>query len=180
MRCWLLSFFAVPAWSLLASVVVGCFLPVTPGCTLEDSLPGDDGFLTVQLVGRRVASSVYIDQAGKSRFHPDATVWLLSTPGLCRTVPLQDFSRMKESWNTLQALPGERPGERPERPFLAILWIEGDRTRSFFLKPGDLHRSNQLEKTLDLTLRVVEETYGNRFVRELRAAGLESLLPEPP
>jgi hypothetical protein len=171
---------------LAAGALAGCHLPVSPGCSPEGSLPRNEiPFLHVGLAGDRPVAAVSLDQAGRSRFQGSSTVWMLSTPGSCQTLPAEDLALLEETWRSV-AKDSSRAGSKlPERPHLRVAyWTEsGDHDLTpdftFFIQPGGSDQSAELEQAAAATLEVLMRAYGDRFLRELHAAGLENLLRAP-
>jgi hypothetical protein len=111
---------------------------------------------------------------------------MLSTPGSCETIPAEDLSLLEETWRRV-ASDSHRAGSKlPERPHLRVAyWTESndhDLTPdlTFFIQPGGSDQSAELEQAAAATLEVFMRAYGDRFLRELHAAGLENLLRAPP
>jgi hypothetical protein len=111
---------------------------------------------------------------------------MLSTPGSCETIPAEDLSLLEETWRKV-ASDSHRAGSKPpERPYLRVAyWTKGsDHDLSsdftFFIKPGGSDQSAELEQAATTTLEVLTRAYGDRFLRELHAAGLEDLRRAPP
>jgi hypothetical protein len=172
---------------LAAGALAGCHLPVFPGCGPEENLPRNEiPFLYVGLAGDRPVAAVSLDQAGHSQFQGSYTVWMLSTPGSCQTIPTEDLTLLEERWQRVVEESHRTSSKLPERPYLRVAyWTEeGDHHLSpdftFFIKPGRLDQSDELEQATAVTLEVLTRAYGDRFLRELHAAGLESLLRAPP
>jgi hypothetical protein len=157
-----------------------CALPIAPGCHPGESLPQGDQLLGVVLVADRLASSVLIDRDGRSMFSPGFTVWMLSTPGACRTIPEDDLFALQSAWESVDPdLFGGDPRET-RKPFLRIVYVADGAPRKLSVSPDGVGTTPDLERAVALTLAVLHRTYGDRFLRELRSAGLEGLLGEPP
>jgi hypothetical protein len=111
---------------------------------------------------------------------------MLSTPGSCQTIPAEDLSLLDEAWRRVAEDPHRAGSRMPERPDLRVAyWTEGgdhDLTPdfTFFIQPGGSDQSDELEQAAAATLEILWRAYGDRFLRELRAAGLEDLLGAPP
>lgn len=184
--------------TLLVTGAAGCALPIMPGCSPGDSLPGDDAFLVVSTLATDLASSVFIDRTGRSRFSPDYTAWMLSTVAVCRAIPAEDLLALEKAWKqAARDHPGDPGCGNPEWPYsstsrvprrgrdpgecLGVTYHVDDKQRVVFsVKPGEAGQRPGLENAVGLTLAVLERIYGDRFVRELRAAGLQDLLREAP
>ena len=174
---------SVAARLVLAGAVTGCFLPMSPGCTPEESLPrGDAPFLYVGLRSDRGLASVGIDRTGRSQFRGEYTVWMLATPGSCRTLPEDDVRRLEETWRRLSETSPPVAERLPERPFLRVSYYPARSAPNlspdctFDLRPGSTDQSAELEEAAKLTLSILTRTFGDRFVQEIRAAGLEALV----
>lgn len=172
---------ALPLLCCLSMSTLGvCALPVAPGCQPGESLPQGDELLGVALVADRLASSVLIDRDGRSMFSPDFTVWMLSTPGVCRTISEDDLLALQSAWDRVDPdLLGGDPRET-RKPFLRIVYVADGAPRKLSVSPDGVGAKPDLERAVALTLALLHRTYGDRFLRELRAAGLEALLGEPP
>jgi hypothetical protein len=166
----------------LAPLALGvCALPVSPGCSPDESMPRqEDLFLTVVLHARYVESSVSIDRSGRSRFNPDYTEWMLSTPSVCRTLPDEDLREIESAFSTLADDPGDMWSEEPDLPVLIIGYgPNSDRRKVFFVKPNG-QQPPEREQAVRSVLAALHRTYGDRFVRELREAGLLPLFDGAP
>ena len=168
----------------------GCYyIPVSPGCSPEKDLPeSEDLFLHVGLAGDRGGATVGIDRAGRSQFWARSTVWMLSTPGSCKSIPENDVRLLEETWRRLSEGPRSVCSQTPQPPFVRIAVFGGvtkpdlPPDRVFCLKPDSQFEEGTVEEAAALTLSVLVRTYGDRFLREIQAAGLEPLvhrLPEP-
>ena len=165
---------------LVAAGAVGCALPMRPGCTPGASLPSsDEPFLKLATVEPVLSSSVFVDRTGRSYFSPDHTAWMLSTVAVCRTIAAEDLQLIKKAWEEVAHASGNTREEIPDRPYMFLNHYTDDGRRvQFHVKPRGAGERPQLESALRLTMRVLEDTYGDRFVREIRAAGLQDLLRE--
>jgi hypothetical protein len=168
---------------LSAGTLGVCALPTAPGCRPGESLPQGEELLGVALVAEGLTSSIQIDRDGRSMFHPDFTVWMLSTPGACRTLPEDDVAALDAAWRAVGHAPRTRQAREPEKPFLLVIYLGAGEERKFFVRPEDGFLGPErptIRTATALTLKTLHRTYGDRFLRELHAAGLESLLKEPP
>jgi len=157
-----------------------CALPFSPGCSPGESLPRQEElFLTLVLDGRNAESSVSLDRSGRSLFNPDYTEWMLSAPSVCRTIPVDDLRQIENALTSLADDPGDGWAMRPEPPVLLFGFSPDGERRVFFVRPHALLPPER-EHALRIVLTVMEQTYGDRFVRELHGAGLLPLLREPP
>lgn len=166
---------------LLAQLLLGgCVPPVMPGCSPDESLPlEEDHFLTVMLEdGDTGGGSVSIDRTGRSFFVPDYTVGLFTTPALCRTLSAEDLQEIRNALSSLENDPGDPWPKKLDSPALALGYTENGVFRGYFVKP----RSDQDPARREAARRILaalSHIYGNRFVRELRGAGLLPLLDSP-
>jgi len=172
---------------VLAGALTGCHVPVSPGCTAEENLPTNEVlFLYVGIVTDRGVASVGIDRTGRSQFRGEHTVWMLATPGSCRPIPEEDIRLLEETWEGLseQRLPSH--SKLLDRPFLRIAFATEAEPHdlspdsAFFLKPGSTDHTPELEEAARLTLSILARVYGDRFLREIQAAGLGALASGPP
>jgi hypothetical protein len=168
---------------MLAGTFTGCYIPVSPGCNPEESLPRNDAvFLYVGLRSDRGVASVGIDRTGRSQFRGRYTVWMLTTPGSCRTLPEDDVRLLEETWRRLSETSRPSRAKLPEGPFLRVAYFpaggEPDLSpeRTFDLQPGRTNQPAELEEAARLTLSILARTYGDRFLQEIRAAGLEAFI----
>lgn len=157
-----------------------CYLPVSPGCNPGESLPRDENLVVIFGVATEQGggASFALAATGRSQFRARYTLWTFSTVGSCRQIPEATARRLRGLWRSVGESADKTPPARPSQPFLWIRYLEGDATRLLFVKPGG-DSSSDLAHAAALTLRVFQETYGDRVLRELRAAGLEELLQMP-
>lgn len=168
---------------VLACVAVGtlagCAL-VKPGCSPGDSLPRQgDVFLALVLAADQRGGTILIDRAGRSHFGPEHTLSFWRTPAVCRTLSAEDLAILDEAWSDPALSSGAPASTQRARPLLVVAYYTADVRRDFFIKPTSLGESPTLENAVAVTLSVVGRTYGDRFYRELRAAGLQDLLRKP-
>lgn len=103
------------------------------------------------------------------------TEWALSPARFCETVPTEGVERIEALWSTRSE--GMDYGEwyTPGRePFLWVTYYGEGGKRDFFVTADE--SGTRLAEAAAITLRVFVDTYGERFERELRGAGLGSLL----
>lgn len=163
----------------LPLVLGACALPVRPGCSQERSLPQQrEVFLTVGIAAENIASSIIVDRSGRSVFNADYTVWMLSPPALCKVLPAEDVDRIERALVPLLEQPGQ-DSETPNFPYLLLVYTSSGEERSFFYNTTTT-QSPERERALHVVLTALHRAYGSRFVRELRGAGLLSLLPDSP
>lgn len=160
-----------------------CALPVAPGCSPGASLPQGEELLGAVMVGENLTASVQVDRDGRSMFHPDFTVWMLRAPAVCRTLPRKDLTVLVDLWDGLPSADRCRCPRGPQRPCLRIVHVEGEKARIFAARPdgaGEAGSPPELRHAVARTLDILHRTYGDRLLRELRAAGLDGLMEEPP
>ena len=187
----LLPLAATLAPAMFACVFCGCFSPVFPGCGphRENAPDGESALITVYIgsetQGVSRGSFVSVDQSGRSELVGDHTVWLFSFPVVCKTVAQRDVLRIRDAWESV-ARDGSvtARGKAEARPYLAISFSPGETSAteggdavSYVVRPNHLETGSDFENALSLTLDVLIDLYGDRLVREIRYAGLESLLP---
>lgn len=171
----------VPMALLVASGTVfgACPLPVEPGCSPDQHGPDGRPFLSLALL--RVHSSVatvYVDPEGRAAFAPASTAWALRTGRVCRTIAADDLLELEAAWERAGPAPRRTRQVRSDRPALLITYTSNAPPREFVVRPDASGARAELEGAVELTLSVLESTFGERFVRELRAAGLETLRPK--
>lgn len=165
-----------------AGAFTGCAL-VMPGCDPGDSLPQKaETFLHLALAADDRASTVTIDRTGRTQFIPGHTTSSLSlwrNPAFCRTISDRDLFILEQEWSKLSGSSGDPWAQRPEQPLLMVEHLADGEQTIFFIKSTKAGERPALETAAAVTLSVVGRTYGNRFLRELRAAGLQDLFHEP-
>jgi hypothetical protein len=159
-------------------VLGGCHLPFEPGCGLDAHGPDDRAFLQLALLREHShIASVAIDPEGRSDFVPAATAWMLRTGRVCKTLAAGDLLDLQTAWERAGPSPWRRGSRPPDRPALLITYSLGAAPREFVVRSGASDTTAAIEHAVELTLAVLARTYGERFVQEIRAAGLESLRP---
>lgn len=162
----------------------GCFLPRYPGCgaDFENRPSGDDMVVSLVLAskeqGYNQAAGLSVDAEGHSEFVAEYTVWALSPPVLCNEIPQGEVEQIATAWDQVDAVPLEAWGERPT-PYLAVAFRPGGDEERYVVMPASEEENPALLEAARLTVGVFVEAYGDRLVRELRYAGLESLLGPP-
>ncbi len=139
----------------------------------------DEVFLTVGIAATNVASSLSIDRSGRSIFNADYTVWMLSPPAFCRALPDDELDEIEYALAPLLDEPCQDCSQPPAMPYLVLIYTTNNRERSFFYDTVR-KQSPERERALEVILAALHRTYGSRFARELRGAGLLSLLPDSP
>lgn len=166
----------------IAFTLGACALPVSPGCSAEDSLPEDSQMFLVLLLATEgtQGASFAIDRDGRSQLLGGHTAWLLTPIRTCRTVPSEDVLRLQEAWRLAIAGPGENAKRRPSHPFVALSYHDPAGVREqVYVKPDRADQSSTLEHAVALTARILQQVYGDRILREFRAANLAELLAMP-
>lgn len=161
--------------------IAGCPLPITPGCGADQHLPSLDSLWSIALVRSHPAIANFrIDAAGRSDFVPAHTAWMLRTGRVCRSIPEKELQNLKSAWAQVGFASAPMTDRGPDRPFLWITYSPGGTRREFRIEPGEVDTPPPLQRAVSLTLDVLQQTYGERFSRELDAAGLASLRALPP
>lgn len=162
----------------ISVLLTGCYyLPVAPGCTAGEALPrNEDIFLVLVLAPeQRTGASFSVDRTGRSQFLAQRTRWALATMGSCQEIPEERARTLQGLWQSTAESRSTSTTTRPDRPYLSIRYIEGDRDYDFFLTP-DVNAPSEIVEATALTLHTLEEAYGDRMVREFRLSELETLL----
>ncbi|HSL83230.1 MAG TPA: hypothetical protein VLF66_10665 [Thermoanaerobaculia bacterium] len=160
-----------------------CALPVSPGCSEEESLPRDPEMFLILLLATEDThgASFALDRAGRSQFLGGYTVWMLTPFRTCRTVPPEDVIRLQDAWRQAVENPGEKALQRPSHPFVALSFHNPTGVRQqLYVKPDRPGQDPTLEHAVALTARILQQVYGDRVLREFQAADLAELLAVPP
>lgn len=163
-------------------VLGACTLPTAPGCSAESSLPRDSEiFLNLLLATEDTrGASFAIDREGRSHFAGGYTVWMLTPFRTCRTISSGSTLRLQDVWRRAVEAPGENAEMRPNHPFLALSYRgPAGQNRHLYVKPDRPGQSLTLQHAVALTAHTLQETYGDRVLREFQAANLHDLLTYP-
>ncbi len=171
-------------WMPLALGV--CALPFSPGCGPDESRPGEDILVQMVLLTEttygtsvvRDGASFVIDREGRSRFIGGSTVWALTPPSSCKTLPSSELQELQDAWREAIAAAGEMARTEPPPPYLVAIYYADDARKPLFLKPGREGEAPKLRRAVRETFRILEAAYGHRVRRELRASGLAELGPD--
>ena len=159
-------------------------------------LPEAGPFLSVWIVGEaelsfwqrepggprtmRWTTSVMVDRAGRAHLLPADTENLFSSGWACKRIPPEDVRKLEQVWAPLSP----RRQAHPEPAYFMIEYrppnlpaAAREPAPTFFIPKEGFERSSDLGRALEATLEILESAYGRRYVRELRAAGLDDLLP---
>ena len=162
------------ALGLLAAIALThCAAFTRPGCS--DAMP-DPGQLLVafQAAPKRGGDGyrvLHLDRTGRSYFSPSYTRWWFTSPAECRVITPSDFAVAAEAWSAI-AEPGDVVRQQPEGPYLLVFMPD---KRTFLVRPAEAGKRPELDKAVAVTLNAFAQVYGERFVREIRALGLQDL-----
>lgn len=146
-----------------------------PGC--NEAMPDPDQLLVAihaNLKGGSGYPMIHLDRTGRSYFSPMYTRWGFSSPAECRVIG--DLAAVATAWSDVSE-PTDRMRQEPKRPYLLVFMPD---QRQFVIQPSEIGKRPDLDKAVAATLNAFAHVYGNRFVREIRALGMQGLRGEAP
>ena len=147
-----------------------CAAFTRPGCS--EAMPDPDQLLVAFHANPKGGGGypmIHLDRTGRSYFSPMYTRWGFSSPAECRVIG--DFASVATAWSDVSDS-SDRVRQEPKEPYLMVYMPDG---RRFLVRRSEIGKRPDLDKAVAATLNAFALTYGNRFVREIRALRLQDL-----